>query len=610
MRKTYILLFLAFFIVHCHCPVFAQDENYDAVYLRLTKEFTLNSDGSIDYRYIKQQKLQTYRSFHNLYGETFIPYNPQFQSLKINEAYLIMADGKKVSSPANAFNEVLPAAAVNAPAYNGLREMVITHTGTERNAVINLDYELHSKKDFYPCLMGNELLAETEPVKQLTVTIRVPSGMKLHYKILHSAVQPVIVTEGNFQVYNWKFTDVTPISTEEFQKGGNDLYPRLLFSTAPDRSGIYQEFMQQPAFSYSLNGEMEKLAASLVTENKEKTTLLLKLQEKVVNEFRLYPVQLKLTGFTCRTPIETWNSNGGTLAEKAILLTALLQKAGIDANPVFVVRNTWYDDSIGSLSDIDNILVKAETQGTGPVYLSVNTLNPQNLLFCSPGRVFVNLKSSKTEVLKTEESPSQASLKGTFSLDGKKQLTGEVLFNEKNCINPWLSLLRDKDKAKSLIGEGLSATDLKDQGIHSIGMTESSIGYSVQKEKPFQEDSGYYFFPLPVLTNGIEDMGIHLLPKNRITTLEIPCLIEENDSFTFNLPEGMKSFIPEETRELKNKIGSFTFSRKTKRNQVIITRSLKYFQTLIPPESYSSFRDLQSLWNAEKYRQLILVEKQ
>jgi hypothetical protein len=87
-------------------------------------------------------------------------------------------------------------------------------------------------------------------------------------------------------------------------------------------------------------------------------------------------------------------------------------------------------------------------------------------------------------------------------------------------------------------------------------------------------------------------------------------LIEENDSFTFNLPEGMKSFIPEETRELKNKIGSFTFSRKTKRNQVIITRSLKYFQTLIPPESYSSFRDLQSLWNAEKYRQLILVEKQ
>ena len=100
----------------------------------------MNPDGRIDYRYIKKLKLQSYRSFNSLYGETFISYNPAFQSLKINEVYTIMADGKKNPSPSNAFNEVLPAFAANAPAYNNLREMVITHSGKEMNEVINLDY--------------------------------------------------------------------------------------------------------------------------------------------------------------------------------------------------------------------------------------------------------------------------------------------------------------------------------------------------------------------------------------------------------------------------------------------------------------------------------------
>ena len=146
-----ISIFSIFYLLSS-ISLFSQDENYDAVYLQITREYTLNADGSMDYRFTKKQKLQTYRSFHSLYGETFIVYNPDFQTLKINDVHTIMADGKKVTAPANAFNEVLPGFAANAPAYNKLREMVITHPGTERNAVLNLDYQLHSNKGFYPSL--------------------------------------------------------------------------------------------------------------------------------------------------------------------------------------------------------------------------------------------------------------------------------------------------------------------------------------------------------------------------------------------------------------------------------------------------------------------------
>ena len=135
MKYIKSLFLFSIFYLQSSILLFSQDENYDAVYLQIIKEYTLNPDGSMDYRYVKKQKLQTYRSFHSLYGETFIVYDPDFQSLKINDVHTIMADVKKVTAPANAFNEVLPGFAANAPAYNKLREMVITHPGTERGAV-------------------------------------------------------------------------------------------------------------------------------------------------------------------------------------------------------------------------------------------------------------------------------------------------------------------------------------------------------------------------------------------------------------------------------------------------------------------------------------------
>ena len=101
----------------------------DAVYHQLIKEFTIHEDGSYDSHFFKKLELKTPFAFNRLFGETFVVYNPDYQDLKINKAYTVMADGSRNPSPENAFNEVLPRQASNFPAYSHLREMVITHTG-------------------------------------------------------------------------------------------------------------------------------------------------------------------------------------------------------------------------------------------------------------------------------------------------------------------------------------------------------------------------------------------------------------------------------------------------------------------------------------------------
>ena len=607
MKKLLFPLLFSIFYLLSSNVVFSQDENYDAVYLHLKKEYTLNADGSMDYNYVKELKLQTYRSFFSLYGETFVVYNPGFQSLKINDVYTIMADGKKVKSPANAFNEVLPGFAANAPFYNNLREMVITHPGTERGAILNIDYTLHSKKGFYPALMGNELLAEYEPVKELIIRVRIPASMKLNYSLINTKATPIETNEAGFRVYSWAFIDVPAISTEEFQKSGYDLYPRLIFSTPKDRESIYSGIFKRAASSEQRVANLNQSADKIKQENKDEIQVVLKLQEKVVNELRLWPVPLKYTGFTCREAMEIWKSNGGTLAEKAILLTTLLKTAGISAEPVLVIKKSLYDEKVGSLLDIEDIIVKAMPKESDVLFLSVSSLNSQNLIDGLPEKVLVSFNSEgKISLIEQKDGENKIELKATITVDDKKQIAGEVKISFTNNLDPWFTLLRDNTKGKSFFG-GFSSSDLKELKVITTGPVESLIKYTVAKEKPFHKDTNFYYYSLPYATNGIDSWGIKLLPKSRLSPFEIPSQVEEDYEFSFALPEELKLF-SEEQSDIKNKTGEFFFKLKKEGGNIVVSKHIKLWKRIIEPSEYADFKALIDRWNLEKYREVIFTE--
>ena len=419
---------------------------------------------------------------------------------------------------------------------------------------------------------------------------------------------PVISKEGGFDLYTLNFKDVPAISTEDMQVGGNDLYPRILFSTAANRNTVYANFTKQPAFSYELNDEMKQMVAAVTSQYKEKEDIVLKLQEKIINEFRLYPVPLKYTGFTCRSPQQTWNSNGGTLAEKALMFTALLREAGLaETNPAIVIHGSLYDEKIGSLLDVDDIIVKTSIPDVGVTYLSVNSLNSQDLMYTIPDRVFVELGSMAIQPGKTPPVYNKVKFSGSFSINDKTQLTGSITSTVSYGINPYLMLLRDKDKAKSLFGGSLTSSDLKDPASINSGKDESSLSYEVSKDKALRKDSDYYFLQLPLMTNGIDNLGIHLLTKTRNTPLEITSAMEESNDFSYILPGKMRPFLPDDKKELKNKAGEFSYEIETHGQKVTIHKSIKLKKRFIEPEDYAGFKALMDHWNAERYRTLVLV---
>ena len=121
MKNTYYYIVTLVMLILA-LPMKAASE---AEFGKLSKTYTLHADGSQEMRVQKELTLFTHAAMNRVYGESFIIYNPEYQKLEIHDSYTRQKDGTIVKTPENAFVEVLPSAAADAPAYNSLKEMVI-----------------------------------------------------------------------------------------------------------------------------------------------------------------------------------------------------------------------------------------------------------------------------------------------------------------------------------------------------------------------------------------------------------------------------------------------------------------------------------------------------
>ena len=614
MKK--IFPFIIAFILLSASAAMAQDPNpagtpsSDAQYISLLREYTLNADGSMDYRYVKEQKLITYRAFHSLYGETFVTYNPSFQKLTVNKCFTVMADGKTVETPSNAFNEILPSFAAGAPPFNQLRDLVITHTGLERGAVIHLDYNIHTTKGNAPALMGNEVMAEYEPVEDFTVRVKIPQQEKLYYKLVNGAGEPLKSTENDMQVYTWNVKNVPAISPEDFQASMYEAYPRIIFSSSGSRDMVLEYLTSQAAMGLKISDAMKAGVLDLKKDNPDPLSLALKLQGQVIDDIHLWPVPMKYNGYRLHTAEQAWNSMGANLPEKAVLLAALLEAAGTEADVVAVTRDAFFDEKMGTLAEIEDFAVSIDLKDAGLQYLSIVSPNSQDLGKVQSDKVFIALgQGEKPKYRHPGQAKFAVNMSGAFIVSSDPKLTGELSLGVAGAVNPYFGLLRDKNKMKNLVVGGLSKADLKDIKLSQSSTETSFQTYTIMNEKPFRKDSSWVYFTLPYCSSGIDSWGIKTLPIKRMQAVEIPYQGEENYEYSLTLPSGWALFSPAGKSELSNKAGRYLFEIKQEGSNVSVSRKIKLSSRIILSENYGDFKALMDNWNDPRKKEVIFTLK-
>ncbi len=572
----------------------------DAVYITMTKEYVLNNDGSIDYTYSHRQKILTHFAFNRRYGESFIIYNPEKQTLKINKSETEMANGTIVPSPNNAFNEVLPHEAIDAPAYNHLREMVVTHTGLETGATINFSYTLHSNKDYFPAFTAYEILNMNSPIKKLNVIIKVPEKTKLNFASLNCDIQLLESVENGQKIYSFTLNDI-PAKTRETHIA-NKSKPSFIFSTK-SFADIHKTFTSQDAFKFNTSESINKyITANPIKKLDIKNAL--NIEKYIADNINTYHLSLHNTACKLRTPAEVWKSNGGTEIEKTILLTAILKKYGYDASPVAICENYLYNNKIGVPDIFSGFAVRIKLED-GFHYLSATHNNAQNLIFNIGKYSLLNLETYNEQLIIDKETPNnELKINGDFSISTDKLISADIQSYFSGECNTYYKLIKNKDAAKKL----LSGIDIYKSNIENTNNNYSKINFEIKNTDIFKKQANYYFWQLPFATTGINKWHLYFLSSNRTAGFETPHTIKEEYEYKIMLPENLKLVtLPADINKTTSS-GMVQINIKQKDNILKIYRKIEINNTITDTTNYKAFRDMINLWNNKKYTEIIFKE--
>jgi len=606
MMKKNCLIILSLFFAHF---LFSQNENADAIFEKFIKEFTLEADGSTSYREYKQLKLITQFSFNRLYGETFIIYNPEFQNLKINNAYTVMADGSKVITPPNAFNEVLPRDAAFSATANHMKEMVVTHTATEMGATIFLDYTLTSAKGYLPGFMGNVLIQESSPIAELEVIVRIPSDQELNHRMIGLRTGPEIKIEANQKVYAWKFNGVQASPKEPLQGKYQLSAPRLLFTTAIGVAETINWLTNQQAFELQINDEMKAWTDNLRSKQTEEIETLMTIQKAVVENIVFERYNPEWLAYRARTPEEIWKSNGGNKLEKTLLLATLLKYANFNATPAIVGPKSLFDEKAINLTIFDDFVLIVNTKSFGTIYMSAVEISNQSLEYSLAQNIFIPLsKGISRAPVEPMKMDNKINIKGTISFNEELKPSGTMEVELTGANNPFLLLQNDKGKFKSLISNKM----IKDDDAISIknsNVAKSELLVKVESTESISDNNGYYSWQLPVITGGFEKWRIAYLDKTRQSNLFLPYPIVEKYSYTITLPLDYTVINKRFNERLKNNVGTVSVEIKPKGNQIEINRELKLNTQMIYQIDYNEFRDMINFWLDKNLSAVVFKKK-
>ena len=560
--------------------VFAASE---AEYKKLSKAYTLNADGSQEFHYSMELTLFTHTAMNGTYGESFIVYNPEYQVLKINSSYTKQKDGNIVKTPDNAFVEVLPRTAADAPAYNNLKEMVVVHTGLELGATIYLDYTLTSKPGYLPELDIYDELLQTSPVKEYTISLSAPESKPLFYTLQNNSAKPGVSTANGMKTVTWKLNNLPASSRDPFVSAANGDVPFLTASTYASNGdalkALYAQFT--PATDVQLAAITEN-----ITEGKKNDTEKVQAILKHVNENLGYSrLSLSDAGYKIRSSNDVIYSAYGTEAEKANLLNGLLNAAGIKAETAAIYRVKADPASYG-LNAISGLVVVANADGKQYVMSPAsnkmagwNGITPVISLTNAGTPVAVNTPSGDIDY------------KVTLSFSPEKA-DAQVSATIGNAYLPYYG-----SYLPTFAGGDKDATEAK---------TQNGTTISYKTSQNLKANNGYVMVSLPDAPVSLAHSYYCQMNSSRKDNLLLPCKANERYTYTVQLPEGMKLSTPEAVKTIENAAGKVVISVKQNGNTAEVERSLQLNSQLYTPAQFTNLRNLLTEWGNASNRTLLL----
>ena len=540
--KRYILVIMAICAI---TTLLAKAPEKDAVYQLVSESYTLNADGSTEFR--KRTDLQIFtRMTFDEFGETFITYNPDFQELIINKAYTIRKDGSKVETPANAFNPMLPENCAKCERLNGIRTMVVTHTALEYDAIIVLDYTIRSKNFFFQELMEKVELYDNVPIEKYLVSVTTPdykpakfqlNGENLHYTKTENRDKDNIATV-------WTFTNLPEAPTCDLVFPS--AWASLSFYTLDKPEDIIDRITRQNSMNKFDNQKITEFFHRRFTEEMTEMDKVLMVRDYIHDYIRTNDFDAKTLNYMFASPQQVWESNCATPIEKDILLAGVLQSLGFDAELTFKSNSLASD--LETAVRIDSLFISANESDD----LSLDAYVPCTFI------------AQSGKLLNTPLKPNLVNVAASITFENGKLDAPKVDVSKKDVRSPLMHTLQQQD----------------------INVAKVSVNQN-NKYYTLSINDGYY---------GTQVRSVDI-PSDLIYNLNTK-QSEESYMYTVTLPANVRCLTKPVHKKITVEDAKLLIDVQVDGQTVKITRQLSLPQEGISAKNVKKFKALMGEWEA------------
>ncbi|MHC4601377.1 MAG: DUF3857 domain-containing protein, partial [Planctomycetota bacterium] len=199
----------------------------DVILLAEAVEVTLHGDGRTE-KTVRRAWMFNSGFAREKLSDLTIPFVSGRQKVDVHAARTFMRDGRTIDAPGYAFNEIVPFALDRAPDLGDVRDLVVSLVGTEVGGVSLLEYTVADVEPWRAFFWGEVHVGGPFPLLDKTVTLRVPENTPLAYAGRNFDAPPDKRSDGGYDVYVWKATDLPAWDPEDSLAGADRFRPAIV----------------------------------------------------------------------------------------------------------------------------------------------------------------------------------------------------------------------------------------------------------------------------------------------------------------------------------------------------------------------------------------------
>lgn len=266
-------------------------------------------------------------------------YNPVWQTVDVVSATVSNCDGSVRAVTPKEMNIMDASWAGSAPRYPAGKILVVNLPGVETGSVVTVSTRFVQTNAFFYSHVHT--FGGTEPVRCATYRLSFPKTLTPNVQLLHGAEVCVTAeTNASGVVWTWQMGSPPVVRSEEQLPPWHLFQPTLYVSFGEWRA--YAKRLRRAIDAVSDDDRaVRRRARELVKGIRDPRKQILAIRDDVLRKVRADgPSYTDLPPETLSSPDRTWADQYGHLADRAILLAAMLDAAGLDAEIVFASGDT------------------------------------------------------------------------------------------------------------------------------------------------------------------------------------------------------------------------------------------------------------------------------